>query len=112
MRARIYVSEHDVYKVKIGAPSRLQVEGFFRKWDTRALTIAPVSSEIGPALAEPTKFKGLSPPNFYLVDLLVANPDGKLKPGMAGLARIYGQRRSLAGLAWQELTRFFARKVW
>jgi putative peptide zinc metalloprotease protein len=112
MRARIYVSEHDIYKVKIGASARLHVEGFFRKWDTRAQTIAPVSSEIEPGLAESTRYKGLLPPNFYLVDLLVPNPGGRLKSGMIGTARIYGRKRSLAGLAWQEIARFFARKVW
>ena len=25
------------------------------------------------------------------------NPDGRLKPGMVGVARVYGRRRSLAG---------------
>jgi putative peptide zinc metalloprotease protein len=112
MRARNYVSEHDVYNVRIGAKARLQVEGFLKKWDTQAVDIAHVSSEIEPGLAESTKYKGLLPPNFYLVDLLVPNPDGRLKPGMIGTARIYGRRRSLAGLAWQQIARFFARKLW
>jgi putative peptide zinc metalloprotease protein len=112
MRARIYISEHDMYKLRIGAGARLQVEGFFKKWDTQAVTIAPVSSEIEPGLTEASQFKGLHAPKFYLVDLLVANPDGRLKPGMVGLARIYGQRRSAAALAGREFTRFLARKVW
>ena len=76
------------------------------------VAIAPISSEIDPGLADHTKFKGMLPPNFYMADILVANPDGTLKPGMNGTARIYGQRRSLAGLAWQEVKNFVGRKVW
>jgi hypothetical protein len=43
---------------------------------------------------------------------VVANPDGRLKPGMSGTARIYGRRQSLAGLIWQEAMNFVGRKVW
>ena len=112
MRARIYVSEHDMYKVRVGSPARLQVEGILKKWDAQAVAIAPLSSEIAPELVNQTKYKGLQAPNFYRVDLLVGNADGRLKPGMVGLARLYGQRRSAAGFAWEEIGRFFARKVW
>jgi putative peptide zinc metalloprotease protein len=112
MRARLYVPENELYKVRIGAPARLHVEGFFNKWDTQARGVAPVSSETDTGLAESTKYKGLHPPNFYSVDLIIANPDGRLKPGMIGVARIYGQRQSLAGMIWAVIERFFARKVW
>jgi putative peptide zinc metalloprotease protein len=112
MRARIYVSEHDMYKIRVGSRARLEVEGILKTWDAEAVAIAPISSEIDPGLADQTKYKGLLPPNFYVADLLVANPDGNLKPGMSGTARIYGQRRSLAGLAWQEVKNFVGRKVW
>jgi multidrug resistance efflux pump len=112
MRARIYVSEHDMYKLRIGADARLQVDGLLGKWNTQALSIAPVSTEIEPGLAESNKYKGLQGPKFYLVDLLVTNPDGRLMPGMSGLARVYNQRRSAAALACEEIVRFLARKVW
>jgi multidrug efflux pump subunit AcrA (membrane-fusion protein) len=112
MRARIYVSEHDMYKVKVGARARLGVEGLLQKWDARAVGIAPVSTEIDPSLADQTRYKGLSPPNFYLADILVDNPDGQLKPGMRGTARVYGERRSVAGFGWLEIKNFVGRKVW
>lgn len=112
MRARLYIPENDLYKVRSGAPAQLHVEGFFKKLDSQAGAVAPVSSETNPGLAGSTKYKGLHPPNFYSVDLIVANPDERLKPGMIGVARIYGQRRSLAGLVWGLIERFFARKLW
>jgi putative peptide zinc metalloprotease protein len=112
LRARIYVSEHDMYKLWVGARASLQIEGIPRKWDAHALAISALSAEIDQGLAESTKYKGLLPPRFYLVDLFVPNPDDRLKPGMTGTGRIYGQRRSLAGLAWQQIARFFAGKLW
>jgi hypothetical protein len=74
--------------------------------------LATQSSQIDPSLEEENKFKGLRPPNFYVVETEIANFDGRLKPGMIGLARIYGVRRSVAGLLWQEGRRFLVRKLW
>ena len=112
MRARVYVSEHDMYKFQVNAPARLCIRGFPKLWVTRAASITPVSTEIDPHIAEKTNYKGFNPLNFYLVDLLVANPENFLKPGMAGEARIYGQRRSLVGHFWREIVLFFGRKAW
>ena len=36
LRARIYISEHDMYKIHVGAPARLQVEGKLSKSDATA----------------------------------------------------------------------------
>jgi len=112
MRARIYVSEHDLYKIRVGASTRLLVEGIATRWYAQALAIAPASSELELGLAGSNKYQGLHPPGFYLVDVLILNSDGILKPGMVGTAKIYGQRRSLAGLIGRESVRFFARKTW
>jgi len=112
MRARIYVSDHDMSRIRAGALATAQVTGVAKKWNARTLDISPVSSEIAPELAEKSKYTGLNPLNFYVVDLAIANPNGILKPGMVGIARIYGQRRSLAGLIVQQLIEFFGRKAW
>ena len=112
MRARIYVSEHDMYKLRVGSRASLQAEGILKKWNAHALAISPVSTEIDSGLKGQTQYQGMRPPNFYSAELLVANPDGRLKPGMSGTARVYGQRRSLAGFIWQEAMNFVGRKVW
>ncbi len=112
MRARIYVSEYDVSKVKPGADARASVEGRAQKWTAKAIDIAPVSSLADPSLIESAKYKGLIPPSFYCVQLLIPNSDGALKPGMRGTARIYGRRRSLLALGWQTIAHFFGRKLW
>jgi len=112
LRARIYVPEHDVYKLRVGLPARLQVEGALETRDAQVLAIAPVPTPMDPALTGHTQYKGMLPPNFYLAELVVANPGGELKPGMSGMARIYGPRRSLATYLSLETLKFFARKIW
>jgi putative peptide zinc metalloprotease protein len=112
LRARIYVSEHDMYKVRLRSGASLEVAGFLRTWDARALNIAALSTEMDSSLEEEVQYKGLRPPNFYVVDLVAANDDGRLKPGMIGTARIYGKRRSIAGFLWEEVGNFLGRKIW
>jgi putative peptide zinc metalloprotease protein len=112
MRARIYVAEYEMYKYRTNSVARLHVDGIFRKWDAGSLTVSPTSSEIAPGLLDLAKFKGMSPPTFYAIDLLVKNQDGRLKPGMVGTARIYGRQRSIAGFCYQAVADFAGRKLW
>lgn len=112
LRARIYVSEYDMHKVSEGAGAKLQVEGLPQLWRSTVASITPVSTGNDPTVAEQTKLKGLHPPQFYVVDLLIANDAESLRPGMVGLARIYGKRTSLAGLGWESLRTVLGRKIW
>jgi len=112
MRARIYVSEYDLYKCHVGAAARVQLDGLWKIRDATAQAITEAPWAMDPSLTEANKLKGLNPPNFYLVDLVLANGDGRIKPGMTGVARIYGQRRSFATLCWEEISRFAGRKLW
>jgi putative peptide zinc metalloprotease protein len=112
MRARIYVSEYDMYSYHPAFGALLQIDGIFGKRHSTPERVAPVSSEVAPGLVDLTKYTGLQPPKFYVVDLLVPNGDGKLKPGMIGTARIYGRRRSLVALGWDGVTNLVERKIW
>jgi len=112
LRARIYVSEYDMYKVRVGAPAKLQVAGILSIWQSRATAITPVSQPSDPTLIDQTKFKGLHPPQFYLVELPLADADRRLRPGMIGVARVYGKRMSLLGLGLMTLQNAFGRKIW
>jgi putative peptide zinc metalloprotease protein len=112
MRARIYVSEYDVSRVKAGADARVSVEGIAKKWAAKAIDNASVSSLADPSLVESSKYKGLIPPSFYCVQLLIPNSNDVLKPGMRGVARIYGRRRSMLALGWQSISHFLGRKLW
>jgi putative peptide zinc metalloprotease protein len=112
MRARIYVSEHEMYKYRADSVARLQADGTSRKWDAGSLTVSPTSSEIAPGLLDMEKFKGMHAPSFYAIDLRVENENGGLKPGMVGTARVYGRHRSIAGFCYQAVADFAGRKLW
>jgi hypothetical protein len=47
-----------------------------------------------------------------VVDMPLPNSEGLLRPGMVGVARIYGPRRSLVGLVWTSVRRGVVRKLW
>jgi len=112
MRARIYVSEYDMYRYRPDSRASLHVDGMVGNWGAGNLQISPASAEIAPGLIDLSQFKGMRSPTFYAMDLLVSNPDGRLKPGMVGSARVSGPRRSLASFIYREIAAFFGRKVW
>jgi putative peptide zinc metalloprotease protein len=112
MRARIYISEYDLYKIRKDARARLQVQGMIHTWAAQIVSMAARPTEIDSRLFGKVELQGMNPPHFYVVDLLVQNPEAILKPGMTGIARVYGRRRSLLGLGWEIILNFFGRKVW
>jgi putative peptide zinc metalloprotease protein len=112
LRARIYVSEYDLYKIQKSAQTKLQVQGVLKKWHARIVSIAPAPTEMDPKLLGKVELKGMNPPHFYFVDLFVQDPSFTLKPGMIGVARVYGERRSLLGLGWEIVSDFWGRKLW
>jgi len=112
MRAKIYVSEYDMKKIGMQATGRIHVDGFADTRVAAVRSVAVTAQEMDKALARGVELEGMSAPHYYVVDLIVANADGRLKPGMTGTARVYGIRRSLLGAAWQGIRDFWGRKVW
>lgn len=111
LRARIYISEYEIYKFNSNSPARFQMDGSLRKHGARIVSIAPMSSDILPGLIDVSKYKGQRPPRFYVFDLVFEN-DGTMRPGMAGTARVYGGRHSLVGLAARTMWELAGRKIW
>jgi putative peptide zinc metalloprotease protein len=112
LRARIYISEHDISRFQSASRGRLQINGLFGKFNAQGVTIAPAATPPMPGLVDTSKYAGMSAPKFYPVYLTVANANGKLAPGMVGTARLYGRRMTLAGLLLQGVGDLFGRKVW
>jgi putative peptide zinc metalloprotease protein len=112
LRARIYVSEYDMHNIEKAAKARLQVQGMFKTWAAQIASIAPRPSELDTSLSGKVELQGMNPPHFYVVDIYVDNSEGVLKPGMTGVARVYGRRRSALGLVWETVSDFFGRKIW
>jgi site-specific recombinase XerD len=117
MKARIYVSEVDLRKVREAADARVYVDALLRSVLGRVSTVGPASSDVEEGVIPKQEYKGISPPHYYVATLLLSNADGALKVGMSGTARIYidrtwSERRSLAGFAWQRARELTERKLW
>jgi len=112
LRARIYVSEWDMNKIKTEAKAKIRVDGFVRGWEAQTNRIGSEPTEISQGLSGESNLNGVTPLHYYVVDLSVANVEGKLRPGMTGLARIYGKRQNVAEMVWEGIRNFWGRKFW
>ena len=112
LRARLYISEYDLHKVRRGASADLLVQGQLKKWRCKIGSISATVTQMDPKLMGAAELHGMSLPNYYVVDTYVENLERTLKPGMMAIGRIYGRRRSAAGLAWESVSDFFRRKLW
>jgi putative peptide zinc metalloprotease protein len=112
LRAKIYISEFDLSKVQTGAKARLQISGRVSIPDAQVVAIAARPTEMSARLKQEAEEKGTSPLHYYLVEIVVQNQKSTLKPGMTGVARVYGARRSIGGMAWEGIADFWGRKLW
>jgi putative peptide zinc metalloprotease protein len=114
MRARIFTSEYDMYRIRASQRARLQLDGMLRRRDGQVVLVSARPTEAPPWAAEEAgkDEKGGRPHQYYFVDILLDNPGEKLKPGMTGMARVYGSRRSIGGMALEEVKNFWGRKLW
>jgi putative peptide zinc metalloprotease protein len=112
LKARIFIPEFQVQRIRLGAPASLKLESSFRLIRGRVNSIEPASSELAPGLVQVEKYKGISPPTYYVATVPVSNSGGTIRLGMSGDAKIYVRRQSAAGFAWKTLREFLQRKVW
>jgi multidrug resistance efflux pump len=114
MRARIYTSEYELYKIHTGETARLQLDGMLRRRDGQVTLVSARPTE-KPLWAAQEAGRDSDPEGarqYYFVDILLENPEGDLKPGMGGVARVYSNRRSLGGLALEVVKNSWGRKLW
>ena len=111
MRARIFVPDFAIGRVRPGAAVSLLVDGTFRSREATVTALQPVAGELPPAVESIKEIKGGAQLEYYAVQAVMAN-DGSLRPGMTGTARIVVRRTSLAGRVARELRDFVERKVW
>lgn len=111
-RARIYIPESEVTKVRPQTVASLHFEGLSRSFSGRVDSVAPVSSEMEPGLVASERYAGMRPPKFYCAMVVIAGSERQLRSGMTGSAKILVSRRSPAGIAWEQIHNFWSRKVW
>jgi multidrug efflux pump subunit AcrA (membrane-fusion protein) len=112
MKARLYVPEHEVRKLQVGARGKLLPDSTFSSLEGIVVSIAPVSSEAAPALIDLSKYKGILLPQFFVLTVSVDNSEGVLRDEMVGTAKVYGARRSYGLRLAEPLVNFFGRKLW
>ncbi|HXE90576.1 MAG TPA: HlyD family efflux transporter periplasmic adaptor subunit [Terriglobales bacterium] len=112
LRARTYVPEFRLRKAKLLADADLLLESSMVSRHGKVVAIAPVSVETAPGGSAEAIYKGIGSAKLYACEVLVDNPDRSLRPGMSGTAKIYGERRSLAGLIWEPVRNFVSFRVW
>jgi len=113
MRARIYSSEYDLYKIRTGATAKLQLDGMLRRRNGQVSLVSarPTETPLGAGETEKGS-RSDEPQQYYFVDIVLENSRNELKPGMTGIARVYGSRRSIGGMAMEEIKNFWGRKLW
>jgi putative peptide zinc metalloprotease protein len=114
MRARIYTAEYDLYKIRRSQTAKLQLDGMLRRREGQVTFVSNQPTD-PPAWAKEEAGKeaqsvGLQ--QYYLVDILLNNPGDELKPGMTGIAKVYGSRRSIGGMTLEAIKNFWGRKLW
>jgi len=98
MRARVLVRDRDLEDVQKGSRVDLKVQSFsFRTFTGQVKQVMPAASPNRPVSApEKLERKGQELANFFEVDMEFPNPEGALREGMTGTARIYGKHYPLA----------------
>ncbi len=114
MRARVLVSDWELEDVQEGARVDLKPTGGpFRTYSGTVRAIMPAASFARPVSA-PRRIerKGQELTNFFEVTMEFPNPDGELKEGMTGMARIYGKRYPLAWRVGRSGWRWIHTLIW
>ncbi len=100
MKARILVRDWDLQDVQQGAAVKVKVVPFpYRTYSGKVGRIYPASAVDRPVTqTENLERLGQQLTNYFAVDMEFANPDGSLREGMTGTAKVSG-KRAFAGLA-------------
>jgi putative peptide zinc metalloprotease protein len=111
LRARLYVPQSQIRDLRPGQEVRVQVTGFWRSRPARVASLAAIDSEIAAGLMPAEEYKGIRPPPYYVVNLMMVN-DGSMSDGMTGTAKILVRHISLGGFLWRQFREFLGRKLW
>jgi hypothetical protein len=111
LSASFPVSERLLTDLAVGAPVSVQLRGRpFQILRGAIVSIAP-ASQPAPSDAPPALRPSEAPGRIVAVARF-ENPDGSLRPGLEGIAKIKGPRTSLLGEGFRILSRWFRAIAW
>ena len=112
IRARLFVSDSAMRDVRLGQSVNLRPDSLFSSLGGTVDEIAPASSEMESGLQAKEAYKGLAPPQYFVLTVVLPNAAGDLRYGMTGTAKVYVRRGSVVGLVWRLAGDFVRRKLW
>jgi putative peptide zinc metalloprotease protein len=114
MRARILVRDWELEEIRPGATVRVKVLPFpYRTYSGRVEQILPAAALDRP-VGQPEKLEhfGQELTNYFAVVMDFPNPDGSMREGMTGTAKISGKSRSVGWRVGRETWRWVRSQVW
>jgi multidrug resistance efflux pump len=114
MKARILVRDWELEETPAGARAELKVRPYpYRTYDGRVSQVLPAAASDRP-IARPQELERLGQEltNYFAVVTVFPNPDGSLREGMTGTAKIAGSSRPLAWQAGRGAWRWLRSQVW
>lgn len=114
MRARVLVRDWELEDVRPGTPAKVKVLPFpYRTYSGHVDQILPAAAEDRP-VAQPHKLErmGQELTNYFAVVVDFPNPDGSLREGMTGTARISAKSSPLVWKVGRESWRWLRSQVW
>lgn len=113
LRARIFLVEADLDALASAITDHaLLLPGNLRAVHGAFQGISPTDQKVPDGILPATKIKAFQSTSHFVATVLLSNSDGKLRAGMTGEAKIFGQRRTLIGLVTRPLVEFVGRKIW
>ena len=112
IRARLFVPDSAMRDVRLGQSVNLRPDSLWSSFGGTVNEIAPASSEMESGLQVKEAYKGLAPPQYFVLTVVLPNAAGELRYGMTGTAKVYVRRRSMVGLVSRLASDFVRRKLW
>jgi putative peptide zinc metalloprotease protein len=114
MKARILVRDWDLEDVHPGAAAKAKVIPFpYRTYSGKVDQIFPAAAADRPVSeTQDLQRLGQQLTNYFAVDMEFANPDGSLREGMTGTAKIAGRRSSIARQVVRATWRWVHAQFW
>jgi putative peptide zinc metalloprotease protein len=114
MKARILVRDWDLEDVHPGAPAKAKVIPFpYHTYSGKVDQILPGAAADRPVSeTQDLQRLGQQLTNYFAVDMEFANPDGSLREGMTGNAKIAGKRSSIAHQVARTTWRWIHAQFW
>jgi putative peptide zinc metalloprotease protein len=114
MRARVLVRDWELEDLRPGTPAKVKVLPFpYRTYSGHVDQILPAAAEDRP-VARPHRLErmGQELTNYFAVVVEFPNPDGSLREGMTGTARISAKSSPLGWKVGREAWRWLRSQIW